>query len=110
MIITCPKCGSLMISKKNNKGKNELVCRKCGYKIKQSKKIRIGSGIKNEKREIIVIEKRELENNLPKTHVICPECGNNEAYYWVQQTRSADEPPTTFYKCTKCGYQWRSYD
>jgi len=23
------------------------------------------------------------------------------------QIRSADEPMTTFYKCTKCSYQWR---
>ncbi|MEM4865380.1 MAG: hypothetical protein QXY09_02690 [Acidilobaceae archaeon] len=25
------------------------------------------------------------------------------------QTRAADEPPTRFYRCTKCGYTWREY-
>ena len=107
--MTCPKCGSLMTPKKNKRGEIILVCRKCGYRMKQNRKIRISSGVKNRKREIIVLERRELEDSLPKTHTICPKCGNDEAYYWMQQTRSADEPPTIFYKCTKCGYQWRSY-
>jgi len=25
------------------------------------------------------------------------------------QTRAADEPPTRFYRCTKCGHTWREY-
>ncbi|RLG10996.1 MAG: transcription factor S, partial [Thaumarchaeota archaeon] len=41
---------------------------------------------------------------------ICPKCGNREAYYWAVQTRSADEPMTRFFRCTKCGYTWREYD
>ncbi|MCD6483108.1 MAG: transcription factor S [Candidatus Aenigmarchaeota archaeon] len=110
MVMTCPKCGSLMIPKKDKNGKTILVCRRCGYKMKNTnKKIRIGSKIKEGEKEVIVLEKREINDNLPKTHVICPKCGNDEAYWWMQQTRSADEPPTIFYKCTKCGYQWRSY-
>ena len=40
----------------------------------------------------------------------CPKCGNDEAHYFVYQTRAADEAPTIFYKCTRCGYRWRSYD
>ena len=46
---------------------------------------------------------------LPKTRVICPECGHNEAYYNIRQTRSADEPSTTFYRCCKCKHSWREY-
>ncbi|MCD6114052.1 MAG: transcription factor S, partial [Thermoprotei archaeon] len=40
----------------------------------------------------------------------CPKCGNREAYVWMMQTRAADEPPTRFYRCTKCGYTWREYE
>lgn len=43
------------------------------------------------------------------THVICPKCGNDTAYTWIVQTRSGDEGPTVFYRCTKCGYTWRVY-
>ena len=35
------------------------------------------------------------------------ECAGDKAYYVQMQMRSADEPPTTFYKCITCGFQWR---
>ncbi|MBS3055577.1 MAG: hypothetical protein J4452_03755 [Candidatus Aenigmarchaeota archaeon] len=53
--------------------------------------------------------KDEGLGELPKTHIVCPNCEHGEAAWWMQQTRSADEPPTLFYKCIKCGYGWRSY-
>jgi len=37
----------------------------------------------------------------------CPKCEYNEAYYYQIQTRSADEPMTTFYKCVKCAHDWK---
>ncbi|MFW5919243.1 MAG: RPA12/RPB9/RPC11 RNA polymerase family protein, partial [Halanaeroarchaeum sp.] len=40
----------------------------------------------------------------------CPECGNDEAWYTIKQTGSADEPPTRFFKCTECGARWRGYN
>lgn len=36
------------------------------------------------------------------------ECGGDKAQYIQIQMRSADEPPTTFFKCITCGFQWRS--
>ena len=39
----------------------------------------------------------------------CEKCGNDEAVWWMLQTRSADEPTTQFYRCTKCSYTWRDY-
>jgi DNA-directed RNA polymerase III subunit RPC11 len=36
------------------------------------------------------------------------ECDGEKAQFIQIQMRSADEPPTTFFKCTTCGYQWRS--
>ena len=37
----------------------------------------------------------------------CPKCSNQRAYFMQIQIRSADEPMSTFYKCTACGAQWR---
>ena len=47
--------------------------------------------------------------NVDSTDVVCPNCGNGRAYFMQMQTRSADEPMTTFYKCTeqKCSITWR---
>ena len=41
----------------------------------------------------------------------CPneECTSKQAYFYQLQTRSADEPPTSFYKCVECSKQWREY-
>ncbi|MEM0480847.1 MAG: transcription factor S [Candidatus Aenigmatarchaeota archaeon] len=108
-MLTCPKCGNLLFPKKE-KGKNYLVCRKCNYKTEAKKSLIVSSGIKEEKKEAIVISAKEEKESLPVTNVICPKCGNDKAFWWMQQTRSADEPPTVFYKCTKCNYTWRSYE
>lgn len=87
-----------------------LVCRKCGKTIKLKKeKIAITESVQEAKKGIIVMGKDEVVGELPKTKVMCPECEHVEAFWWMQQTRAADEPPTLFYKCCKCGYSWRSY-
>ncbi|MEK6870559.1 MAG: zinc ribbon domain-containing protein, partial [Thermoproteota archaeon] len=39
----------------------------------------------------------------------CEKCGNDEAVWWMLQTRSADEPTTQFYRCSKCRHTWRNY-
>lgn len=39
----------------------------------------------------------------------CEKCGHDEAVWWMLQTRSADEPTTQFYRCTKCEHTWRDY-
>ncbi|GET87928.1 RNA polymerase III C11 subunit, putative [Leishmania tarentolae] len=34
-------------------------------------------------------------------------CPSTQAYFIQIQMRSADEPATVFFKCVKCGHQWR---
>lgn len=38
----------------------------------------------------------------------CGKCGSRKTSYFQLQTRSADEPMTTFHNCTGCGHRWRS--
>lgn len=37
----------------------------------------------------------------------CQRCGKRNVTYKQAQTRSADEPMTTFYYCTDCGARWK---
>jgi len=101
----CPKCGSILVPEK--KGSTVyMVCRKCKYKTKKaSKTLKISD--KPVKKGVVVLESNET--NLPVTDKMCPKCENMKAYWWLQQTRSVDEPPTQFFKCTKCNYIWREY-
>jgi DNA-directed RNA polymerase III subunit RPC11 len=48
-------------------------------------------------------------DNVDQTTAQCERggCNGTRAYFYQLQIRSADEPMTTFYKCTTCGNQWR---
>ena len=116
MMKFCPKCGAIMVPRREN-GKIILVCPRCGYRLKvgSSKDLaayrRVDVIEHSEKDKTIVISDKDQVKGLPVTRdVICPRCGWHEAYYGLLQTRAADEPATRFYKCTKCGYVWREYD
>ncbi|KAI8621048.1 transcription factor S-II-domain-containing protein [Chytriomyces sp. MP71] len=37
----------------------------------------------------------------------CGKCGKRKATYYQKQTRSADEPMTTFVTCQNCGNKWK---
>jgi len=37
----------------------------------------------------------------------CGKCGQRKCSYFQKQTRSADEPMTTFVRCVVCGNRWR---
>ncbi|MFH0832751.1 MAG: transcription factor S [Candidatus Aenigmatarchaeota archaeon] len=102
----CDKCGSIMIPEKKTKN-IYLKCRSCGAEKKRN----VGDLKIIEKKEkvrgIVVLEKDRII--LPMTDKMCPKCENIKAYYWLQQTRSADEPPTQFFRCVKCNHVWREY-
>ncbi len=100
----CPKCKSIMIYQGD-----KLVCRKCGYEMSAGES---GEEIiveKKNREEVPVIEGENLKT-LPTTKVVCPACGNREAYWWLRQLRAADESEVRFFRCTKCGKTWREYD
>jgi len=109
----CKKCGTLLAPEKQ-KGKTVLVCRRCGKTVTKSSikgKLKlVGSSVKGVVKKVLVVDKKSKFDALPKTHAQCPKCENTEALWWMEQTRSSDEAPTRFYKCTKCHHTWREYE
>jgi DNA-directed RNA polymerase subunit M len=57
-----------------------------------------------------VIETGGGDAGLPTTDATCPECGNDRAYWYMQQIRAADESETRFFVCTDCEHKWREDD
>mmetsp|Transcript_19037 Transcript_19037/g.32800 ORF Transcript_19037/g.32800 Transcript_19037/m.32800 type:complete len:315 (+) Transcript_19037:17-961(+) len=43
----------------------------------------------------------------PSDAFTCHKCGKSETRYFQLQTRSADEPMTTFVNCVNCGKSWK---
>lgn len=112
MVEFCPECSSLL-RKKTLDGKAILACR-CGYiKDAQIDESEIQKTIEEKKNQlsdnlIVVSEDDKISVN-PIVTRQCPKCGHNEAEAWQEQTRSADEPSTSFFRCTKCKNTWREY-
>lgn len=55
---------------------------------------------------------RDEERYAPKLEAntdsyTCRKCGSKECSYYQLQTRSADEPMTTFVTCISCGCRWK---
>ncbi len=98
----CKKCGSLLVP-----DGRELKCSNCG-KRSSEKNLNLAEK-KNVNVKEVAMVKQEVET-LPKIKAHCRKCKNNEAYYYMMQTRSLDESPTIFFTCTKCGYKWRESD
>ena len=105
----CNKCGNLMLSENKN-GKLFYVCRKCGHIEKSDSISTITEKIENKKEQVIVLDDdNEMKQYPIDKDVKCPECGKKGAYWFMRQTRAADEAPTIFYSCIHCKHKWREY-
>lgn len=111
----CPKCE---VRLKSNTVDSSAICPKCGYSEKESQSNIDNSQLAKAKKEEGMVEKKsvfnvfdesEKDDTLPTINIVCPKCAHNEAVWWMIQTRSADEPTTQFYRCTKCSHTWRDY-
>ena len=54
-------------------------------------------------------DKYKFENNIEACtdSFTCRKCKSNKCSYYQMQTRSADEPMTTFVSCISCGSRWK---
>ncbi len=87
-----------------------LACVKCGYvkplTTERPKKSQVVKRRPDD--EIVIVGEEEAKlSTMPKENRECPRCGNMETFWWMVQTRGADESTTQFFRCTKCSYTWR---
>ena len=85
-------------------GKN---CARCDYK--HQTEIKLESSQKMTAKPRVACINEEDSEVRPIINTPCKKCENQQAYFWSKQTRSGDEAETRFFKCTKCGHQWREY-
>lgn len=68
--------------------------------------------ILNKKKWEFIVNRLEYiefkKNNMATTDIYeCYKCKQRKCYVYQAQTRSADEPMTTFVKCQVCGNSWK---
>ncbi|MDQ3902221.1 MAG: transcription factor S [Thermoproteota archaeon] len=107
----CPKCETRM---KPRIEQGIVLCPKCGFTADKEEQGSLSSKLSSVQESVSrsslkVMDADKSPDALPTTTVECPKCGNNTAFWWMLQTRSADEATTQFYRCTKCMHTWRNY-
>jgi len=101
----CPECGGILLP-----NDDKIQC-KCGYTkdLTEEEIDQYGESVKIDAKDTVVMKGEDVDT-LPTTKVTCPKCGHGKAFWWLQQTRSADEAETRFLRCMKCKHTWREYD
>ena len=104
----CPKCETRL---RPAPGEEVVECPKCGFKAKKGleEKAKKQESKKAGSDASLKVMDGERVEALPTTSKECPQCKNGMAFWWMLQTRSADEATTQFYRCTKCNHTWRNY-
>lgn len=110
---SCSQCANSLVANhiadRNKEGGCAIrfECRTCTYVHSVTSRI---------ERLVPKLQKKEVDDVLggdsfwevaDATEIPCPKCSHRKAFFHQMQTRSADEPMTTFYRCASCGHQWR---
>ncbi|RPA81224.1 hypothetical protein BJ508DRAFT_362035 [Ascobolus immersus RN42] len=109
MLLFCPTCANtLVIGRHSETGQNALRCNACPYEFVLKKAMYERRKMKNKEVEDVLGGEGSWDN-VDQTDAQCPdeECGGTRAYFYMVQIRSADEPMTTFFRCTKCTTKWK---
>lgn len=100
----CDECGSMMKAEDDR-----WVCGSCDHTQPRGDSAEYVVTEGQEESEIVDVSDAE-DTGLPSTTAQCPNCDNDEAYWYMQQIRSADESETRFFVCTNCEHKWREDD
>jgi len=122
MLLFCPSCSNMLTitplpphqlapEDSASAHKNRFECRTCPYQMVLDRRYyeRKDFDLKAAESAEEVLGGAESWKNVDRSKVRCKNetCDSTEAYFRQVQIRSADEPMTTFYKCVKCGQDWR---
>ncbi|KAI4292753.1 DNA-directed RNA polymerase III subunit RPC11 [Pancytospora philotis] len=100
----CPFCASLLVTEQGQQV--QLVCPACVHCYRLQKALSVAVDCDVKLQETIMGDEDPFKY-ANKCTISCEVCKNNQAAFMELQTRSADEPATIFYECTKCGFRWK---
>ncbi|GKT34763.1 DNA-directed RNA polymerase subunit/transcription factor S like protein [Aduncisulcus paluster] len=103
-MLFCPFCGVCLLV--DQEGMLKFFCPTCPYIFNVTRVFTKGVPLK---KKVVddVLGGDDAWKNVDSTKADCPSCGHDTAFYLTVQIRSADEPSTIFFRCAKCGHNWR---
>nr|CAH7726379.1 unnamed protein product [Callosobruchus chinensis] len=108
MVAFCPFCSNILFVEEHIGGKLQFICNVCPVFFPVKKLITYRNYYRLKEIDD-VLGGEEAWKNVDSTEARCPLCSHDKAYFMQLQTRSADEPMTTFYRCCNkdCNHNWR---
>ncbi|CAI9729149.1 DNA-directed RNA polymerase III subunit RPC10 [Octopus vulgaris] len=107
MLVFCPVCANVLVVEE---GPNcyRFGCHTCPYIQNITRMVKYRKYPKLKEVDDVLGGASAWEN-VDSTQETCPKCEHGRAYFMQIQTRSADEPMTTFYKCcnVECAHRWK---
>ncbi|XP_062520416.1 DNA-directed RNA polymerase III subunit RPC10-like [Corticium candelabrum] len=107
MLLFCPTCANILVIEEGPTS-FRFACNTCPYIYDIKDRVARRTYPKLKEVDDVLGGKAAWEN-VDSTIEPCPKCQHPRAYFMQVQTRSADEPMTTFYKCCsdQCGHRWK---
>ncbi|CAM9352481.1 unnamed protein product [Choristocarpus tenellus] len=107
-MLFCPTCGNLLMVESGPLGRTRFCCQTCPYIHPMERGSKITRKVVLKRKAVDdILGGEDAWANVDKTETTCPFCNHKEAYFFMAQLRSADEPMTCFYKCTACKQRWK---
>ncbi|KAJ3433691.1 DNA-directed RNA polymerase iii subunit rpc10 [Anaeramoeba flamelloides] len=110
----CSVCGNLLLLtySAGEVGDIILVCQTCPYQKKVRKTQIFNVPLPKIEEKMMLIGEDSFEGAQTTNNASCPKCGGSKAWFFQLQIRSADESPTTFFKCANkaCSIKWKEDD
>jgi DNA-directed RNA polymerase III subunit RPC11 len=104
MLSFCPSCANMLVVEADEKSRNTLRCPTCPYAY-PLERTAVAFEVPTERKHAEdVLGGEKAWRNVESTNAACPRCDNETAYFRQVQTRSADEPMTTFFRFAS---RWR---
>ncbi|CAG2108907.1 unnamed protein product [Medioppia subpectinata] len=106
MLLFCCQCGTRLSLSGAGSVCHVMSCPTCPYVHRVSQSI---VNRKYPKLKVVdeVLSDSAVWQTVDSTDEKCPKCDHKRAYFMQLQTRSADEPMTTFYRCCSCSHRWK---
>ncbi|KAF8536083.1 DNA-directed RNA polymerase i 13.7 kda polypeptide [Trichophaea hybrida] len=111
-LVFCSDCGNLL---DRSPGSSKLICEMCHAIVTDTsnKTVTTSSSantfpsalrLRRSAVQSLAAEDLHTEAKISQT---CPECGNEEMWFFTLQLRGADEGATVFYRC-ECGHRFNT--